>query len=189
MQPCPTAHRLHAVWGYASSGQISDTSHFSELFLEDAFVSDGDLVGEEGKGWGVAMTTLTAERGGTEAITRYVDVRGDLDLLLDCCVRGPLARARAEGLDMRLELMRWQVSKAVDHADDDVELFRRTSILKILWSEVWQAVTEIGVAMQCRTHKQHWRNQYLETRAMSIYSGTNEIQRNIIGDRVLGLPR
>jgi alkylation response protein AidB-like acyl-CoA dehydrogenase len=169
--------------------QISDTSHFSELFLDDAFVADDDLVGEEGQGWAVAMTTLTAERGGTEAITRYVDIRGDLDLLLDCCVSNSLERARSEELDVRLELVRWQVSKALDYADDDIELFRRTSILKVLWSEVWQSVTETGLATHCRHHKEHWRNQYLETRAMSIYSGTNQIQRNIIGDRVLGLPR
>jgi alkylation response protein AidB-like acyl-CoA dehydrogenase len=169
--------------------QISDTSHFSELFLDDAFVADEDLVGKEGDGWAVAMTTLTAERGGVEAITRYVDVRGDLDLLLRCCADGAVEHARASELDLRLELLRWQVTKALDFADDDAALFRRTSILKVLWSEVWQKVTETGVASCCRAHKEHWRNQYLETRAMSIYSGTSEIQRNIIADRVLGLPR
>jgi alkylation response protein AidB-like acyl-CoA dehydrogenase len=169
--------------------QISDTSHFSEVFLDDAFVADEDLVGAVGDGWAVAMTTLTAERGGVEAITRYVDIRGDLDLLLDCCVSNPLERARATDLDIRLELVRWQVTKALDYADDPTELFRRTCILKVLWSEVWQSVTETGLATHCWLHKDHWRNQYLETRAMSIYSGTNQIQRNIIGDRVLGLPR
>ena len=169
--------------------QISDTSHFSELFLDEAFVADEDLVGAEGEGWAVAMTTLTAERGGVEAITRYVDVRGDLDLLLRCCATGAAERARADDLDVKLELLRWQVNKGLDHASDEMALFRCTSVLKVLWSEVWQGVTETGVATSCRTHKDHWRNQYLETRAMSIYSGTNEIQRNIIGERVLGLPR
>ena len=96
------------------------------------------------------MTTLTAERGGVEAITRYVDVRGDLDVLLGCCVSDPLERARAAELDVRLELLRWQVNKALDFADDDVALFHRTSILKVLWSEVWQSVTETGLATRCR---------------------------------------
>jgi alkylation response protein AidB-like acyl-CoA dehydrogenase len=169
--------------------QISDTSHFSEVFLDQAFVSDDDLVGEPDAGWKVAMTTLTAERGGVEAITRYVDVRGDLDLLLKCCATGGVERARAEELDVRLELLRWQVTKALDHVDDEAAFFSRTSILKVLWSEVWQHVTETGMESHCVAHKDHWRNQYLETRAMSIYSGTNEIQRNIIGERVLGLPR
>ena len=169
--------------------QISDTSHFSEVFLDEAFVSDDDLVGDPQGGWGVAMTTLTAERGGVEAITRYVDVRGDLDVLLKCCATTGPDRARTEALDVRLELLRWQVTKALDHAHDDAAFFRRTSILKVLWSEVWQQVTECGMETHCVAHKDHWRNQYLETRAMSIYSGTNEIQRNIIGERVLGLPR
>lgn len=169
--------------------QISNTSHFSEVFLDDAFVSDDDLVGKEGEGWSVAMTTLTAERGGVEAITRYVDVRGDLDLLIRCCASGHVERAGADELDVRVELLRWQVIKALDFTDDDAAFFQRTSILKVVWSEVWQNVTEMGIASHCEQHKEHWRNQYLETRAMSIYSGTNEIQRNIIGDRVLGLPR
>jgi alkylation response protein AidB-like acyl-CoA dehydrogenase len=169
--------------------QISDTSHFSEVFLDEAFVADADLVSDLTNGWGVAMTTLTAERGGVEAITRYVDVRGDLDLLLKCCASGGTEQARAEDLDVRLELLRWQVTKALDYVHDDAAFFRRTSILKVLWSEVWQHVTESGMVTHCVAHKDHWRNQYLETRAMSIYSGTNEIQRNIIGDRVLGLPR
>lgn len=169
--------------------QISDTSHFSEVFLDEAFVADDDVVGDPTDGWRVAMTTLTAERGGVEAITRYVDVRGDLDLLLKCCASDGVTRAGAENLDVQLELVRWQVTKALDYADDDVAFFRRTSILKVLWSEVWQQVTETGMSSHCIAHKDHWRNQYLETRAMSIYSGTNQIQRNIIGDRVLGLPR
>jgi alkylation response protein AidB-like acyl-CoA dehydrogenase len=79
--------------------------------------------------------------------------------------------------------------KALDYVEDDVEFFNRTCMLKIMWSEIWQEVTQLAVSLSCRAHQEHWRNQYLETRAVSIYSGSNEIQRNIIGDRVLGLPR
>ncbi len=169
--------------------QISDTSHFAEVFLDDAFVADEDLVGAEGDGWTIAMTTLTAERGGVEAITRYVDIRGDVDVLLSCCATGDADRKVAEELDIRTELVRWQVMKALDFVDDDEAFFRRTCMLKVMWSETWQRVTELGMRQGCPEHDEHWRNQYLETRAMTIYSGTNEIQRNIIGDRVLGLPR
>ena len=169
--------------------QISDTSHFAEVFLDDAFVADEDLVGGEQDGWKIAMTTLTAERGGVEAITRYVDIRGDLDVLLSCCAKGTLVEPAAEKLDVRLELVRWQVMKALDFVDDDVAFFRRTCMLKVTWSDIWQEVTALAIGIGCADHEEHWRNQYLETRAMSIYSGTNEIQRNIIGDRVLGLPR
>lgn len=169
--------------------QISGDSHFAEVFLDDVFVPDEDLVGEENNGWAVAMTTLTAERGGIEAITRYVEMRGDIDTLLRCCAAGPADRDRARDMDTELELVRWQVMKALDYIDDDREFFRRTCVLKVMWSEQWQRMTEFAVELPCSEHREHWRHQYLETRAASIYSGSNEIQRNIIGDRVLGLPR
>ncbi len=169
--------------------QISGDSHFAELFLNDVFVPDEDLVGEENGGWAVAMTTLTAERGGIEAITRYVEMRGDLDTLLRCCADNPGHRDRAQDMDTELELVRWQVMKALDYLDDDRAFFRRTCMLKVMWSEQWQRLTEFAVQLACSEHREHWRHQYLEVRAASIYSGSNEIQRNIIGDRVLGLPR
>jgi alkylation response protein AidB-like acyl-CoA dehydrogenase len=169
--------------------QISDTSHFSEVFLDSAFVAESDRVGEEGDGWNIAMTTLTSERGGVEAITRYVEIRGDLDMLMSCCAIDSGVDTQVKQLDTRLELVRWQVMKALDYVEDDVEFFNRTCMLKIMWSEIWQEVTQLAVSLSCRAHQEHWRNQYLETRAVSIYSGSNEIQRNIIGDRVLGLPR
>lgn len=169
--------------------QMSGDSHFAEVFLDDVFVPDEDLVGEENDGWAVAMTTLTAERGGIEAITRYVEMRGDLDTLLSCCAAGPDSRDRVADMDTELELVRWQVMKALDFIDDDRDFFRRTCMLKVMWSEQWQRMTELAVEMPCSEHREHWRHQYLEVRAASIYSGSNEIQRNIMGDRVLGLPR
>ncbi len=169
--------------------QISGSSHFAEVFLDEAFVADEDLVGEEGEGWKVAMTTLTSERGGIEAVTRYVELRGDADVLLGCCARTPQGRAEADELSTRIELVRYQVLKALDYENDDTAFFRRTCMLKIMWSELWQELTELAMREACPDHEEHWRSQYLDTRAATIYSGSNEIQRNIIGDRVLGLPR
>ena len=169
--------------------QISGDSHFAEVFLDDAFVADEDRVGAEGKGWQVAMTTLTSERGGIESITRYVEMRGDVDILLGCCAQKAEYAPVARTMDTSLELVRWQVMKALDFADEPERFFRSTCMLKVMWSEQWQAITAFAVNLHCRTHEDHWRNQYLESRASSIYSGSNEIQRNIIGDRVLGLPR
>ncbi len=72
---------------------------------------------------------------------------------------------------------------------EDKERFLRTvCTLKLVWSELWQELTAFAVTLHCAEHE-HWRFQYLETRATSIYSGSNEIQRNIIAERVLGLPR
>ncbi len=168
--------------------QLSGDSHFAELFLDRAFVDDADLIGEPGDGWRIAMTTLTAERGGIEAITRYVDMRSDTDLLLSCCGAGSTRGETIEELDTRVEVLRLQVLKALD-GDDDAEQFRRSCMLKVMWSELWQEITEFAVGLGCLEHRAHWRHQYLEVRATSIYSGTNEIQRNIISERVLGLPR
>lgn len=169
--------------------QLAGSSHFAEVFLDDAFVADEDLVGPECGGWKVAMTTLTAERGGIEAITRYVEIRGDMDILTNCCIRGTGREADAGDLDTRLELVRWQVMKALDFEEDEQAFFEKTCMLKIMWSDLWQDISSLALEHTCAAHEAHWRNQYLETRAATIYSGSNEIQRNIIGDRVLGLPR
>ena len=169
--------------------QIAGGSHFSEVFFDDAFIAVDDRVGEEGEGWNVAMTTLTSERGGVEAITRYVEMRGDMDILLRCCAKDAGKLAFAQDFDTRLELVRWQVMKALERVDDDKRFFQATCVLKVTWSELWQEIASFSASLNCRSHEEHWRNQYLETRAVSIYSGSSEIQRNVIGDRVLGLPR
>jgi alkylation response protein AidB-like acyl-CoA dehydrogenase len=174
---------------FRSIKQISGDSDFAELFVDQAFVADEDRVGGEGDGWNIAMTTLMAERGGIEAITRYVEIRGDLDLLMRCCTPSPEMTALVDRFDVRLELVRWQVMKSLDWFNDGPVYFAQTSTLKIMWSELWQEITEAALVKPCPLHLEHWRNRYLETRAASIYSGSNEIQRNIIGDRVLGLPR
>ncbi|PKW16530.1 acyl-CoA dehydrogenase family protein [Saccharopolyspora spinosa] len=169
--------------------QISGTSHFAEVFFEDVWVADADRLGGEGEGWKVAMTVLQNERGAIEGITRYVEMRWDLDLLLRCCAARIGRTLDAEDFDVRLELVRWQVSKAVELVDDPVAFARASSVLKVTWSELWQEMTQLAIAASCPEHRAHWRHQYLETRASSIYSGSSEIQRNIMAERVLGLPK
>jgi len=86
--------------------QISGSMHFAEVFFEDVFVADEDLLGAQGEGWKVAMTILTAERGGVETVTRYVDMRGDVDRLLSCCVAGTPSLVQAKRLETEVELIR-----------------------------------------------------------------------------------
>jgi len=169
--------------------QASGLSHFAEVQFEDVFVADEDRISEEGTGWQVAMTTLMNERGSVEATSRYVEIRSDMDLLLKTLGDRPELRMQLEELDMRVELVHWQVSKAIDIDIDSPDFFRATSIMKVLWSELWQATSTFGLENMTPETADHWRLQYLETRASSIYSGSNEIQRNIISERVLGLPR
>jgi alkylation response protein AidB-like acyl-CoA dehydrogenase len=169
--------------------QISGASHFAEVQFDDVFVAESDRVGDEGEGWHIAMTVLANERGAVEAATRYVEIRADMDLLLECCGRDRGQDALLSELDTRVDLIRWQVGKAVARRDDEKAHIRSSSVLKVCWSELWQQITTLGAKSLCPTHRAHWRFQYLEIRSTSIYSGTSEIQRNIISERVLGLPK
>ena len=169
--------------------QASGLSHFAEVVFEDAFVSDFDLIANNGDGWKIAMTLLTHERGAVEAASRYVEIRADMDLLNASLAGQPEYKLALERLDIGIEMIRWQTSKVIDLDEDSEEFNKATSILKLAWSELWQDISNLGITVSGPHDYKHWRSQYLETRAASIYSGSNEIQRNIIGDRVLGLPR
>lgn len=170
--------------------QISGAVHFAEVHFDHVFVPDEDLVGRPGEGWAIAMRLLQNERGGTEAAARYVEIRADVDLLLESCRTRPELSGVIGDLDIRAELLRWQLAKVADLEPRGGASFERAvSILKVLWSELWQDVTRSGIAAMVPADRNHWYYQYFESRAVSIYSGTNEIQRNIIAERVLGLPR
>ena len=170
--------------------QISGSSHFSETHYEDTFVPDSDVLGEVNGGWRVAMTVLGNERGLIEGIVRYVEIRADVDLLQNCCCAGnPDLMRVVDKLDARAEVLRWQVAKAVAVRDDDREGWRAASVLKAWWSEFWQEVTNFASTLDCPEHREHWRHQYLESRSATIYSGTSEIQRNVMAERILGLPK
>ena len=169
--------------------QASGLSHFAEVIFEDAFVSDFDLVAMDGDGWKIAMTVLTNERGAVEAASRYVEIRADMDLLNSSLAGQAEHKLALEKLDIRIEMIRWQTSKVIDLDETSEEFNQATSILKLAWSELWQEISNLGITTAGPTDYRHWRFQYLETRAATIYSGSNEIQRNIISDRILGLPR
>lgn len=165
--------------------QINGEEEFSEVFFTDVFVADDDLVGEEHEGWRVAMTVLSNERGTTEAATRLVEATAQIDLLNECCAPG-LDAAR---LDERRELLRWHILRATEEKAAELDWFTAGSILKVQWSELIQDATRLGLDCGCTLHREYWRHHYLASKAMSIYSGTNEIQRNIITDRVLKVAR
>jgi alkylation response protein AidB-like acyl-CoA dehydrogenase len=135
------------------------------------------------------MTLLTHERGAVEAASRYVEIRADMDMLNSSLAGQPEYKLALERLDVRIEMIRWQTSKVIDLDEASEEFNKATSILKLVWSELWQEIANLGITVAGPDDYKHWRFQYLETRAASISSGSNEIQRNIIGDRVLGLPR
>jgi alkylation response protein AidB-like acyl-CoA dehydrogenase len=169
--------------------QSSGLSHFAEVTFTDVFVADEDRVAEEGSGWKVAMTVLANERGCVEAASRYIEMRADMDLLQQSLGADPGYHRQLEEFEAGVELVRWQVMKSIDFDPHSQEYFRSTSVLKVFWSELWQQMCELGLETANAETAEHWKFQYLESRSASIYSGTSEIQRNIISERVLGLPR
>lgn len=169
--------------------QSSGLSHFAEVTFTDVFVADADRVAEENSGWKVAMTVLANERGCVEAASRYIEMRADMDLLRGSLGAIPQYRRQLDELEARVELVRWQVMKSIDFDPASKGYFAATAVLKVAWSELWQQMAELGLETATSETVDHWKFQYLESRSASIFSGTSEIQRNIISERVLGLPR
>lgn len=170
--------------------QISGATHFAEVQFDDVFVPEDDLVGEKNRGWHVAMKLLENERGGVESAARYVEIRADMDLLLTSCADRPELRTELTALDIRTEIVRWHLAKVLDLIESDSpRLGQAVSVLKLLWSELWQDVTRAGVTAMVPDDREHWLYQFLESKAVTIYGGSSEILRNVASERVLGLPR
>ena len=190
--------------------QISGESEFNETFFDDVEVPVENLVGEENDGWRIAMTTLAYERGPEDALGRQVRFKQELDKLLeaiaglklgelraidDASIRQKLARSIIEVEVMRLNSMR-TFSKYLNGEERGPD----ASLIKLYWSHAAQRLYEnaldaLGpIAPLCGSDGQaagggRFQLSWLQSKAFTIYSGSSEIQRNIIGERMLGLPR
>jgi alkylation response protein AidB-like acyl-CoA dehydrogenase len=169
--------------------QITGDAEFSEVFYDDAEVSADCRIGAEGEGWRVAMTVLTAERGGGFAALALSDLADMLDMLDHCARDNPAARGEAARLRDRTVVTRWQVMRAIERMGSDRSAMPSSSIMKLVWSELTQDVVRTGFELNCPEHRDRWRYLELDARSDTIASGSSEIQRNIIAERVLGLPR
>jgi alkylation response protein AidB-like acyl-CoA dehydrogenase len=183
--------------------QITDEAEFNEVFFSDVFVPRDQLVGPENEGWRVANSTLSHERGVNprqlvihiqllEELLRLALETGHFD---DERIRARLAQAYVE---VRLfQLHNWRtLSRFAKGQEPGPE----GSTLKLYWSEMSKrmhdtAMAVLGPAAPLWIHARfnpgdgRWQRSWLYYQASSIWAGTNEIQRNIIGERVLGLPR
>jgi len=183
--------------------QLTGEAEFNEVFLADVFVPDDQLVGAVNEGWKVANSTLSHERGTNprqlvihtqliEELLRVAMANGTYD---DPHVRHGLAQAYVE---VRLfQLHNWRsVSKLAKGQEPGPE----GSALKLYWSEMSKRLHEVAMAVlgpaaplwrgaEGNPGDGAWQRSWLYYHAASIWAGTNEIQRTIVGERVLGLPR
>jgi alkylation response protein AidB-like acyl-CoA dehydrogenase len=176
--------------------QITGEAEFNEIFLEGAYVPDENLVGGEGNGWSVAITTLMHERAGLGAASA-IAVRRDLDELIAVVnERGlwddPVIRQRIAELKMGVEALRLGALRALTQQMKVGIPGPEGSLSKWEWATVNQGLTELAVDVlgpEAMRPDSEWAYRFLRSRANSIEGGTTEVMKNIIAERVLGLPR
>ena len=189
--------------------QITGTAEFNEVFFDGARTSADLVVGAPGDGWKVAMGTLAFERGvltlGQQMafereLTHITDTARERGLTSD-----PVVRQRLAALWSRLRIMRWNALRAL-RVDEHVALPREAMINKLYWAGLHRDMGEMAMdvagadALLTRysaadegdagdDEMSGLHKLFFFSRADTIYGGSDEIQRNVIGERALGLPR
>ncbi len=175
--------------------QLTGDSEFNEVFFDDARTDASLVVGAPGDGWGVAMGTLTFERG-VSTLGQQIRYAREHSNLVELAKRtgaadDPLIRERLTRSWTGLQAMR---SYAL--ATMDAEQPGQDNVSKLLWANWHRELGEIAMDVQGMAgltlgggEFDEWQRLYLFSRSDTIYGGSNEIQRNIIAERVLGLPR
>jgi alkylation response protein AidB-like acyl-CoA dehydrogenase len=175
--------------------QITGETEFSEVFFDAAFVADENIIGSTGDGWRIALATLMFERPGLGAASA-LGIRMDLGQLAELIRSRGLEtdsaiRRRFARLVAQTETIRLNGYRGLARAGDGVP-GPEGSIIKIQWASINQAVTELAFDVlgdDALVDGSPWTYRLLRARANSIEGGTSEIQRNILAERVLALPR
>lgn len=186
--------------------QITGGDEFNEVFFNDVWIDEDLIVGEEGNGWRVAMATLGYERGAStlgqqlsfkQELEDFIAMLEERQIILHPKIRQELVQAYEQ-----LEIMRFNNMRMLSALDDGIP-GTEASIAKLYWSE-WHKnlgelmmnilgsealVASISQKDMDLSELSRWQRTFLYSRAHSIYAGTNEVQRNIIGEQALGLPK
>jgi alkylation response protein AidB-like acyl-CoA dehydrogenase len=176
--------------------QITGEEEFNELFIEEARIPDANVVGGVGNGWTVAITTLMHERAGLGAASA-ASVKIALGQLIELAKeRGvaddPVIRQKIAALLIEAEALRLNAWRGLTQIMKTGIPGPEGSLPKLQWSAVNQGLTELAVAIQGEegmSRDSDWTYRFLRARANSIEGGTTEILKNIVAERVLGLPR
>ena len=194
---------------------ITGESEFNEVFFTDARTAKENVIGEVNGGWAVAMTLLGFERG-EAAATTPVAFRGEVDRLFELArERGkhtdPLVRQRLAWCYSKVEIMRYLGMRTLTRFLQGGHPGADASIFKLYWSEYHRIVTELAVDILgadgmhlvgklpnnafstdspgAPNDSGSWIGTFLNARAGTIYAGTSQVQRNIVGEMVLRLPK
>lgn len=181
--------------------QLTGTAEFNEVLFDGARTDAGNLVGEEGGGWAVAMATLGFERG-VSTLGQQVGFRREWEALAALAVRtgaarDPLIRDRLTRSWIGLETIRGNALRMLEGAAAGAP-GPEASIGKIYWATFHRELGELAMEIRgaggtlaagAPYDLDEWQRLFLFSRADTLYGGSNEIQRNIIAERVLGLPR
>jgi alkylation response protein AidB-like acyl-CoA dehydrogenase len=183
--------------------QITDESEFNEVFFTDVFVPSDRIVGPENEGWRVANSTLTHERGvnprqlviHSQLVDELLRLAAEQGAFDDRRLRQRLAEAFVE-----VQIFRLHNWRSISRTAKGAEPGPVGSINKLWWSEMSKRLHDTVMAVlgdpaplwRGAAHNPGdgtWQRSWLYYQASSIWAGTNEIQRNVVGERTLGLPR
>lgn len=180
--------------------QMTGTSEFNEVFFDGAHVRPDHVVGGDGDGWPVAMGLLAVERG-VSTLVQQIGFAEELERVLRDAARGvdPVLRERLVRQWAELRVMRWNALRTLGGRSDAAA----PSVAKLLWGGWHQRLGELAMAVrgaEAAVGPYDWSEERpyeldarqrasLFSRADTVYGGSDEIQRTIIAERVLGLPR
>ncbi len=188
--------------------QMTGASEFGEVFFTDAVCPQDEILGEEGQGWAVAMLLLSFERG-SSAIGQYTEFRGQWDAVARLAatlprngapaVKDPVIRQRLATALVDLECLKYHSFHILSEVAKGKDLGFEASMTKMMWSEAFRRVSDVyedvlGTGFQVPDPQPDLSLEELTSLAMwsrscTIWGGSQQVQRNVVAERVLGLPR
>ncbi len=189
--------------------QASGDTEFNELFFDNARVPGENVVGRVNGGWEVAITTLMFERG-PRTLARQQGLRSGIDAAIELArkvelngvraARDPVMRQRLAQLSIEAQALRCSTLRVLTRLLHGEPPGPEGSASKLFFSETWQRLLECVLELQGpyatlwegsehAIDDGYWQFRFLRSRGDTIAAGTSEIQRNILGERILGLPR